>query len=367
MKTCGYCGRTYDDSEQKCPGCGSTLLKHSHVTDSAAADYDRIKREIEKKRKQKSKILAGIAAAVVLLIIIIVVSTIARGPQRRIDSNARDMYESALRDYNAGNYDSALSTLGAIDTSWSDYSKANTLKQKAVSGMLRERASSYMASGDYAGIIRLVNTNVDNINSDSEIKSIYDTAVAAYRDQVISDAKSEFSNKGYEAAIAVINNGLSVLNGDAILQAEKDSYLQYAPVDLTSLTPYYEGYISVFTDGATDIMGNYYSTGIRGYMDTSWDNCYNIWDIGGRYNILTATGIVFEEEKGSSCVGSYKIYGDGVLLYERNNISSQTKPYTIEVDITGVTDLKIEMYGQGNMGAYGINSALVDVRLQRTR
>ena len=57
MKTCGYCGRTYDDSQPRCPSCGSTLLKHSHGTDSAAADYDRIKKEIEDKRKSRSKIL----------------------------------------------------------------------------------------------------------------------------------------------------------------------------------------------------------------------------------------------------------------------------------------------------------------------
>lgn len=371
MKTCGYCGRTYDDSQPRCPSCGSTLLKHSHGTDSAAADYDRIKKEIEDKRKSRSKILIGVAAAVVLVLIIVIVSTVSRvnNPQRGIDSNAKDVYESALSDYNAGNYDAALSALNSIDTSWSDYNKAIYLRQKAVSGMLRDKANSYMANGDYEAIITLITTNVDNINSEPDIKSLYDSAAASYRDQALANAEQAFSNNGYQSAISVINNGLSVLPGDAILQAEKERYSTFAPVDLTSIVPYYEGSIDVFTDGATDTMGNHYSTGMRGYMSTSDSgfNCYNIWDIGGRYNTLTATGIILESNKGSGCEGSYKIYGDGILLYERSNIGSQTKPYQIEIDITGVIDLKIEMYGQGNMYWSGIDSVLVDVMLQKTR
>ena len=102
-------------------------------------------------------------------------------------------------------------------------------------------------------------------------------------------------------------------------------------------------------------------------MSPSDSNCYCIWDIGGRYNTLTATGIIREANKGSSYEGSYRIYGDDVLLYERTNIGSQTKPYHIEVDVTGVTDLRIEMYGAGNISFLGIDSVLVDVRLQKTR
>ena len=148
----------------------------------------------------------------------------------------------------------------------------------------------------------------------------------------------------------------------------KDLDAVYAPVDLTSLTPYFEGVIDAFTDGIKDTMGNTYRTGIRGYMsssDGSRFDCFHIWDIGCQYNTLTATGIICENDKGSRCEGCYRIYGDGILLYEKNNIGSTTKPYSIEVDITGVTDLKIEMYGEGNMGTGGMDSVLVDVMLHK--
>ena len=141
-------------------------------------------------------------------------------------------------------------------------------------------------------------------------------------------------------------------------------------VDLTSLSPYYEGNVEIERYGLTDTLGNKYKSGLRGYMapgDTSKYNidCYSIWDIGGEYRTLTATGIIRKKDCGSKYEGSYKIYGDGRLLYSRDGIGSMTKPYQITIDISGVTDLKIEMYGNGNMGTNGINSVLADVMLHR--
>lgn len=379
MKTCGYCGRDYDDGQPRCPSCGSTLLKHSRGEDSTAAEYNRIKIEIKEKRKKRSKILLGIAAAIVLVLIIIIVSAVAHAnnPQRGIDSNAKELYETALTDYNTGNYDAALNTLNSIDASWSDYNKVTSLQEKAVKGMLGEKAGSYMANGDYEAIIRLITTNVERINGDPEIKSLYDSAAESYREQVIADAEQSLSNDGYQAAIAVINEGLSVLPGDAALQAEKERYASYEPVDLTSLTHYAEsGVVYTFTDGADDTAGNHYSSGFYGSFPRSGADshrdgeCSLTWDIGGKYNKLTATGIVFDSSKGSSYTASFKIWGDGILLYAKDNITSDTKPYQIEVDITGVTDLKLEMYGQFNMynsNSIRMRSVLADVMLQKTK
>ncbi len=142
------------------------------------------------------------------------------------------------------------------------------------------------------------------------------------------------------------------------------------PVDLTSLEPYYEGAVTIERNGLTDTLGNRYSSGLRGYMapgDPAKYNidCFSIWDIGGEYRTLTATGIIRRKDKGSRFEGSYRIYGDGRLLYSRDGIGSMTKPYEIVIDITGVTDLKIEMYGNGNAGTSGINSVLANIMLHR--
>ena len=144
-------------------------------------------------------------------------------------------------------------------------------------------------------------------------------------------------------------------------------------VDLTTLNPYYtsNNYFEVVS-GIKDTMGNKYNTGILSFADHingrwSGGETYWVWDIGGKYNKLTATGIIREEDKGDSLnlSGLVKIYGDGRLLYEKNNITSNTKPYYINVNISGVRDLKLEMYGQSSeLGWSGIDTVLVDIMLQ---
>ena len=144
-------------------------------------------------------------------------------------------------------------------------------------------------------------------------------------------------------------------------------------IDLTTLIPYYKSnnYFEVVS-GITDTLGNKYNTGIRSYADHiggrwSGGETYWVWDIGGKYNKLTATGIIRNEDKGASInlSGLVRIYGDGRLLYEKNNITSNTKPYYINVNISGVRDLKLEMYGQSSeLGWSGIDTVLVDIMLQ---
>ena len=86
MKVCGYCNNEYNDSEPKCPVCGSTLLKHNKHSDSAEAELKRIKEEIERKRKSRSLII-GIGAAAIVLAIVIAIFSITcyvTDPQRDI-------------------------------------------------------------------------------------------------------------------------------------------------------------------------------------------------------------------------------------------------------------------------------------------
>ena len=94
-------------------------------------------------------------------------------------------------------------------------------------------------------------------------------------------------------------------------------------------------------------------------MNPGDPNCFSIWDIGKKYSTLTATCIIREKDKGSKYKGAFYIYGDEKLLYKSEDISSMTKPFPISIDISGVTDLKLEMYGVGNNGFYALLVVIV--------
>ena len=77
-------------------------------------------------------------------------------------------------------------------------------------------------------------------------------------------------------------------------------------------------------------------------------------------------GFVRNADKGySTGVAKVKIYGDDKLLFSKT-ISSDMKPFDIELDITGVVDLKIEMMGSFN-GWDGMYAAIGNVMLQKVK
>ena len=135
--------------------------------------------------------------------------------------------------------------------------------------------------------------------------------------------------------------------------------------NLIYLKPYFQGSINSFNTTENDINGNMYSTGLYGYMDRGDDDfqCYWKWRIDGEYTLLTATVFVRAEDIGAWHVGAVLIYGDDNLLFELDNIDSTTRAVPISVDISGVYDLKVEIFGDGNMYNYGIMPHLGDIYL----
>ena len=304
-------------------------------------------------------------------------------PDLDIDAEIREQYEQAIEEYKASVLKKADELEDAEDYSGAVREVETALQLIGSDAKLEERVhqlgkteilkavETYEASKEYDTAIELISDRIADYETDSEVVLAYNRCKDAFRDSVIQEAEAAYESSGYESALSIVNNALTVLPGDPQLTSEKDIYTACIPVDLTTLTPYFEGYITVLTGEVTDTLGNTYHSGLKGYMyesDASKFECYNIWDIGGEYNTLTATGVVLEDGKGARGTALFRIYGDGVLLYEKTDIDSKTKPYEIEVDITGVTDLKIEMYGHGtNYFINTLSSVLVDVMLQKEK
>ena len=116
-------------------------------------------------------------------------------------------------------------------------------------------------------------------------------------------------------------------------------------VPLNRLEPYtfgkhrlqiYQNFSSVNNRGGT------YTFGFEGFMCQSdgENSCTYALDQPYRY----LTGTVAVTGGASDRCGIIRIYGDGRLLWADENLKSSTAPYEITVDISGVSDLKVEMY-----------------------
>lgn len=222
MKTCGYCGNVYDDKEPKCPQCGATLLKHTKGAESAAEEHERLKEEINRKRKNRSMIL-GIGAGVIVLAIVIVISSIVgfvNDPQREIAKESKELLSQAEQQVDDGEYDDALDTLNRIDTDWDDYEKVDDVRLEAVKGQLKAKLAEYEAAGNYQAIISMINENVTDINADTEVKAAYESAVQNYKAEAISSAEEYAAAGDYTSARSVLTVAQNFI-GEAVDISEK--------------------------------------------------------------------------------------------------------------------------------------------------
>lgn len=459
MKICGYCNNEYDEKEEKCPVCGSKLLKHTKVAEAAADEYRRIEEEIKHKRKIRSTIL-GIGAGVIVLIIFIAIFSIVgyfNDPQRDIDKEAKQLYEIAVQQIKEGDYDSAIETLNDINVSWSDYSKVEGKKIEAVKGQLTNTIAQYESVGDYESIITYINGNIEDIKADAELHQIYKDSVQKYkadvikkvdeyigvsdytsaksilmtasnvigndseiedklsdvsqkeilatvtvyeneqkyaeaiayvydnleiiehnsdilmklssceqkyRDVVIGEAENSYNEEGYQAAIKVLKNALSVLKEDAILLEQVEKYEGLAPVSLLNLSTFYSDYDSGTwgrkkqVQSMKDKLGNTYENCLE--YTYGFKKSRDIYVINKQYKKFT--GIIFVPEDrrtdadtwSNNDFGYFSIYGDDVLLYTSPRMTSKQYPVTFEVDITEVEQLSINWNGGAGTWDYEI-------------
>ncbi|MBR1470412.1 MAG: NPCBM/NEW2 domain-containing protein [Lachnospiraceae bacterium] len=112
----------------------------------------------------------------------------------------------------------------------------------------------------------------------------------------------------------------------------------------------------------SDIYGNEYQCVLTGSLSLSQTNGqqYRKYYLNGQYDRFQATVAprTLLDYRDSTTAGQIIISGDGKILFADRAISTATRPYKIDLDITGVTDLKIEMFSAE--GGWGIDVILGD-------
>lgn len=256
-------------------------------------------------------------------------------------------YEQMRQFYSDKDYKSAIQVYKGNTKYFEDNTDVEEFYHKCVVLFLMREIEQYKKDDDYASIIQIINDHIEDVKDDVDIMAELSTSEQFYREMIISEAKELYESEGYSQAAQKINEGLAVLPFDESLMNEKEKYQGVEPMELASLEPYaYEEARKLAdSENETDIQGNIYENSLCGETKAISSNTY---DIGGNYDVLKSTIAVSERSKGSEWQGNVKIYGDGVLIYEKKGIASNTKAFPIEVKITGVTDLKIDIYGLGD-------------------
>ena len=204
-------------------------------------------------------------------------------------------------------------------------------------------------------------------NPSDTMQQQYEDSVAQYVKSVSDEAQAAFgSSKDYNAAMTRVHSALAEANDvDDIatqLEAIVAEYETFIPVTLTSLKYTQKTRVLQICDRHTDddilkdVNGNIHNRESSFYLDhydraDTEDESYIMYNLNYQYSTLT--GIVYRPYSSLSCEtpwnypGFVKIYGDGQLLYQSPDITKDTyDSYSVSIDVSGVRNLKIVVYGQ---------------------
>lgn len=270
-------------------------------------------------------------------------------PNLDIDAEIREQYEQAIEEYKASVLKKADELEDAEDYSGAVREVETALQLIGSDAKLEERVhqlgkteilkavETYEASKKYDTAIELISDRIGDYENDSEVVLAYNRCKDAFRDTTVQAAKNAYTNEGFQAALSIVNNALMTLEDDAELQTLAEYYRNLAPVRLSNLESY-RGDSFDYDEIVTDCFGTEHS-------DNTVNSGSETYRVSGEY--ATLKGIFFARiggdynKKVEIRVG-LKCWGDGVLLCDLSTTNFKD-PVPFSVDISGVTDLKIEM------------------------
>lgn len=215
-----------------------------------------------------------------------------------------------------------------------------------------------------------------------EMSDAYGRIWNAWVQSVLSEAENAFgADRDYEAAIRILeeNTFMGSKIEDAIAY-----YQGYAPVMLKDLGYTKKGKCIGIAGGTaedrTDMNGHTYEYGYviypdwkQGFNEYGLDEAYVTYYLGGEYCELNAilyrpySSLGLDDEIWENGTIA-EIYADDQLIYEGPQITKNTyEEYAIQLDVTGVRELKIILASCGYVDKYYTDAPMVGIANAQVR
>lgn len=215
-----------------------------------------------------------------------------------------------------------------------------------------DQLGSFEDSQNYSEAIKYMDENKDEWQSwdnSQQYADWYDSFVDSYRKQVLDAAAMLYGDDDIDGAIAKLEEGLEVLPEDSRLSAKLQEY-QTAKPESIILLKITKGESYSFVNQAKDTRGISYDDALC--LDYHFDN----WVMysgnvemytGKKYSRFTCT-IVPDEDFDTYVLRNgegarIQIYGDDELIYSSDIITYKTEGIDVDIDISDVSYLRIEV------------------------
>ncbi|MDO4543536.1 MAG: NPCBM/NEW2 domain-containing protein [Clostridia bacterium] len=219
---------------------------------------------------------------------------------------------------------------------------------------INDTLDEYIASGNYEGATAYIIEQLDLLkvsysNGDfSELEQRKTSCMNEYRQRALLQATQAYENEGYQSALDVLYHARTILGGDDIeINSAIEYYNQFGTLLFTDFLDEYfyrgESGWRVETD-VLDNTGAEYSTAVRLYAPNGGSNAYVYLLSGAHTSFSGRIFLGYDDRSNDDVYHTVSIYGDDELLWSSPKITMGVMPIDFAVDISGCSQLKIDVY-----------------------
>jgi len=230
-----------------------------------------------------------------------------------------------------------------------------------------QAATEYWNNSDYVQALTLLK-NSKSKSVDVEI--LYNQYADEYQNLLLIQAESLIAERKREEAINILKEGSLLIADNGEINNKIDEINNKPSALLCNLVPISgtdsDEQYDIWDISSQDNYGNKYSSGICLRQKYN-EKVHLVYALNGKYTILT--GYFVLSESGKNTDGNYVLYaytlvnGEPKLLWESTPLSTATRPIPVEINVSDVMDLVIEVYDPNKTGSNAW-TAFVDAKLE---
>lgn len=209
-----------------------------------------------------------------------------------------------------------------------------------------QEANEYFQKGEYEDGQEVLENAREAIASSAGTQVDISAYIARSAQNYATKAEQFFAQGKIEAALQDMEIAAHLAPDNADYQAKLDEYGSYLPLDLSKEDNMLTYELLSFRNRATETANNgevfknvMYISGFGQYGDRIAN-----YLLGGKYNKVSGTAFLPQDEKNATSGMFFEIYGDGALLYTSPTLTAGVLPAPFEVDVTGVENLRVQFY-----------------------
>ncbi|MCD8108278.1 MAG: NPCBM/NEW2 domain-containing protein [Oscillospiraceae bacterium] len=209
------------------------------------------------------------------------------------------------------------------------------------------QVANFVSESEYEDAFDAIDDALDLLPDSTALQELEDTTISQYESYITSQVNVLISNDDYDGALNLISRALKLVPGNTVLKELKTKTEEQKPVDLSDLIIVNSSRVETVSSAITDRWGNYYDGAVK--YDASYD-AFALYNLNDSYTEFTATVFVSTEATSGKNM-SIAIYVDDSLVYYKDSITEESMPFTISIDVTNATTMKIVTDNAGSFNS----------------